>query len=42
LKNEVEIIEQSIAHLHSTGVYHILVCDMPSTDGTAEIRARLG
>jgi glycosyltransferase involved in cell wall biosynthesis len=37
VKNEVEIIEQSIAHLRSIGVDHIMVCDMSSTDGTAEI-----
>ena len=37
VKDEVEIIERSIAHLRAIGVDHIMVCDMSSTDGTAEI-----
>lgn len=37
--NEVELIEQCILHLRNIGVDQILVCDMYSTDGTAEILA---
>ena len=37
VKDEVEIIDRSIAHLRAIGVDHIMVCDMSSTDGTAEI-----
>lgn len=37
VKDEVELIERAIAHLRSIGVDHIIVCDMYSTDGTAEI-----
>jgi glycosyltransferase involved in cell wall biosynthesis len=40
VKDEVELIERSISHLRSIGVDHILVCDMSSTDGTAEILER--
>jgi glycosyltransferase involved in cell wall biosynthesis len=39
--NEVELAEQSIRHLRGIGVEFILVCDMYSTDGTAEILASL-
>lgn len=35
--NEVELIERCILHLRNIGVDQILVCDMYSTDGTAEI-----
>jgi glycosyltransferase involved in cell wall biosynthesis len=35
--NEVELIERCIMHLRKIGVDQILVCDMYSTDGTAEI-----
>lgn len=37
VKDEVEIIEHTIAHLRRIGVDIILVCDLASTDGTAEI-----
>ena len=37
VRNEVELIERCIAHLWQIGVDHIVVCDMYSTDGTAEI-----
>jgi len=37
VKDEVEIIEGTIAHLRNIGVDLIMVCDMSSTDGTAEI-----
>ncbi len=37
VKDEIELIEPCIAHLRSIGVGHIMVCDMSSTDGTAEI-----
>lgn len=37
VKDEAEIIERSIAHLREIGVDLIMVCDMSSTDGTAEI-----
>ncbi len=36
VKDEVELIDQSISHLRAIGVDHIMVCDMSSTDGTAE------
>jgi hypothetical protein len=37
VKDEVELIERSIAHLRRIGVEYIMVCDVSSTDGTAEI-----
>jgi hypothetical protein len=37
VKDEVELIERSIAHLRAIGVDYIMACDMTSTDGTAEI-----
>lgn len=37
VKDEIEIIEQSIAHLRAIGVDYIMVCDMSSEDGTAEL-----
>jgi glycosyltransferase involved in cell wall biosynthesis len=37
VKDEAEIIEQSIAHLYAIGVDHITVVDVGSTDGTLEI-----
>jgi hypothetical protein len=40
VKDESEIIEQSIAHLRSIGVDYIMACDMSSSDGTAEILER--
>ena len=36
VKDEVELIDESIAHLRAIGVDYIMVCDMSSTDGTAE------
>jgi glycosyltransferase involved in cell wall biosynthesis len=38
--NEVELIERCILHLRKIGVDQILVCDLYSTDGTAEILER--
>ena len=40
VKDEVELIEQLIDHLRRIGVDQIIVCDMHSTDGTAEILER--
>ena len=37
VKDEIELIERTIAHLRAIGVDHIIVCDMESTDGTAEV-----
>lgn len=37
VKDEVELIERVIKHLRSVGVDLFIVCDMYSTDGTAEI-----
>src|SRR5262249_35927078 len=37
VKDEVELIEQAIAHLRRIGVDLIIACDNGSTDGTAEI-----
>jgi hypothetical protein len=37
VKDEVELFDQSIAHLRAIGVDYIMACDMSSTDGTAEI-----
>jgi hypothetical protein len=34
--NEIELIERFLLHLRKIGVSEILVCDMNSTDGTAE------
>jgi glycosyltransferase involved in cell wall biosynthesis len=36
VKDEVELIERTIAHLRTVGVDYIMACDMSSTDGTAE------
>jgi hypothetical protein len=40
VKDELELIEGTIAHLRMIGVDHIIVCDACSTDGTAEILER--
>lgn len=40
VKDEVELIEDAIAHLRSIGVDHIVAVDSYSTDGTADILAR--
>jgi glycosyltransferase involved in cell wall biosynthesis len=40
IKDEVELIEDTIAHLRSIGVDHIIAVDSFSTDGTADILAR--
>jgi GT2 family glycosyltransferase len=37
VKDEIELIERSIAHLRAIGVDTIMACDMSSTDGTAEV-----
>jgi glycosyltransferase involved in cell wall biosynthesis len=37
VKDEVELIERTIAHIRAIGVDHIIACDMHSTDGTGEI-----
>ena len=41
IKDEVEIIERTIAHLWSIGVDLVIACDMGSTDGTIEALERL-
>ena len=35
VKDEVELIETTIAHLHAIGVDVIVACDMGSTDGSS-------
>jgi glycosyltransferase involved in cell wall biosynthesis len=40
VKDECELIERTIAHLRAIGVDHLVVCDVDSTDGTAEILDR--
>jgi glycosyltransferase involved in cell wall biosynthesis len=40
IKDEVELIEQAIAHLRRIGVDLIIACDNGSTDGTVEILDR--
>src|SRR5207342_1774336 len=40
VKDEVELIEDAIAHLRSIGVDHIVAVDSFSTDGTADILAQ--
>jgi len=40
VKDEVELIEDAIAHLRSIGVDHIVAVDGFSSDGTADILAR--
>jgi hypothetical protein len=40
VQNEVEIIEQQVAHLRAIGIQHVVACDITSDDGTAEILAR--
>lgn len=40
VKDEVELIEDAIAHLRRIGVDHIVAVDGYSTDGTADILAR--
>lgn len=40
VKDEVERIETSIAHLRAIGVDVIVACDMGSTDGTLDILER--
>ncbi len=37
VKDEVELIERSVAHLRAIGVDLIIACDLGSTDGTLEI-----
>src|SRR5947207_8904432 len=37
IKDEVELIESTIAHLRAVGVDHIIAIDDYSTDGTAEL-----
>ena len=39
VKDEIELIEDSIAHLRSIGVDHIIACDMSSSDGTERVLA---
>lgn len=41
VKNEADIIEQTIRHLLNQGVEHILVADNGSTDGTYELLQEL-
>jgi len=40
VKDEVELIEGTIAHLRALGVELIIACDMGSTDGTLEVLAK--
>ena len=40
VKDEIEILEDAIAHLRSIGVDHIVAVDGYSTDGTADILAQ--
>lgn len=37
VKDEIELIEHTIDHLHAIGVDHIIACDMNSSDGTYEV-----
>lgn len=41
IKNEADIIEQTVKHLFEQGIDHILIVDNGSTDGTQEILSRL-
>jgi glycosyltransferase involved in cell wall biosynthesis len=41
VKDEVEIIEHTVAHLRRIGVDHIVVLDIGSTDGTERVLAAL-
>jgi len=41
VKDEVELIERSIAHLHGIGVELVIACDFGSTDGTRQVLSEL-
>jgi glycosyltransferase involved in cell wall biosynthesis len=40
VKDEVELIDRVLAHLHEVGIDLVIACDMGSTDGTREILER--